>query len=344
MRRGSASAVVALLVVAVPAVLLVWMRVRTEDRLSVLVPDPVPVVMPVESREITDQKAVTVESEWGEPAVVTAPSWFGTVTRVDVTPGDAIASGDVVARVDGVDRMVVVSSDPFWRRLRRGDTGDDVVMLQQWLIDAGFLDGEVDGDFGPDLRASVKAWAVSLGVAKPDGMFDPAWVLWLPHEPFGVASVEIARGVPAPGPGSEVLTGPVPLVSVSLADQNGRSFTSDGVWVLTVGGVDVSVVDGVVDVDGLATLASVLDPVQPTVTGRIRRAERVETLEIPATAVVSNAVGTLCVFLPDGDGFAPTPVELSGGRVSRVNVASGLSRGDDVLVNPADVLEAPSCP
>jgi len=344
MRRDLVMFIVAVLVVAVPAVLLVWMREGTEDRLAGLEPDPVPMVMPVERREIWDQTAVTVAGVWREPDVVSAGSWIGTVTRVDVSPGDTVASGDVVMRIDAVDRVAVVSSDPFWRPLRRGDTGGDVVMLQQWLTDAGFFDGEVDGVFGSDLRASVIAWAVSLGVVKPDGTFDPAWVLWLPQEPFVVASVEIARGVPAPGPGSEILTGPVPFVSVSLTDQNGRSLTPDGAWILTVGGIDVYVVDGMVDVDGLATLASVLDPEQPAASGRIQRAEPVETLEIPATAVVSNAAGTLCVFVPDGDGLSPTPVELSGGSASSVNVASGLSQGDVVLVNPTDVFEAPVCP
>lgn len=343
MRQWLVLTVVAVLVIAVPAVLLVWLRARTEDHLSGLVPDPVPIVVSVEIREITDQAAVTIESAWGVPAVVTAPSWFGTVTRVDVVPGDAVASGDVVVRIDGVDRVAIGTSDPFWRRLRRRDTGGDVVMLQRWLIDAGFFDGETDGVFGWDLVAAVKDWALSLGVTKPDGTFDPAWALWLPWEPFGVASVEISRAVPPPASGSAVLTGPVPLTSVSLTDQDGRGLKPDGVWVLTVGDAEVFVVDGAVDAEGLATLAAVLDPGQPAAAGRIKRANPVEALEIPATAVVSNAAGLLCVFVPDGDGFLPVPVELSGGRVSHVNVASGLDPGDEVLLNPTDILDAPVC-
>jgi peptidoglycan hydrolase-like protein with peptidoglycan-binding domain len=343
MKRGTLLLVVAVLLVAIPAALLAWMRTRTEDRLFGLEPDPVPVVLAVELREITDAVAVSVVGTWVEPVIVAASAWHGLVTRVDVAAGDRVMSGDVVARVDAVDRVAVASTDPFWRPLRRRDLGEDVVMLQSWLLQAGFYDGEVDGIFGRGLQEAVKAWSEEIGVEKPDGSFDPGWVVWIPTEPFEVAEVVLERGSPAPSMGGRVIVGPTPLDSVVLLDRDGRRFDEEGKWVLLMGDVEVSVVNGSIGAEGLRTLNDVLDVEQPSA-GRVVRAEPVEALVIPATAVVSNASGGLCVFVPDGDGFTATPVELAGGRVATVNVASGLGSGDDVLANPSDIFEAPSCP
>ncbi len=343
MKRGLILLTVAVLLVAIPAVLLVWMRTQTEDRLSGLEPDPVPVVLEVERREVTEVVAVSVTGIWGEPVTVAAPSWFGIVTRISVEDGDRLVAGDIVARVDAVDRVAVASSDPFWRVLRRRDVGDDVVMLQSWLSEAGFYRGEVDGVFGSELQAAVKAWSSEVGVLKPDGSFDPGWVVWIPTEPLKVAEVALEQGLPAPSMGAQILVGPTHLVSVELSDQDGREFDEDGEWVLEVGGVGVTVVDGSVDPDDLNTLGEVLSVEQPSA-GRLVRAEPVAVLAIPATAVVSNAAGDLCVFVPDGDGFVTSSVELSGGRVATVNVVSGLDSGDVVLSNPSDLFGAPSCP
>jgi hypothetical protein len=344
MRRGALLTIVAALVVAVPAALLVWMRAGSEDRLSALDPEPVAIVVPVELRDVVDETAVTVESVWGVPPAIVAPTWSGTVTRVLVNPLDEVVSGDVVARVDGVDRVAVATRDPFFRELRRRDVGDDVAMLQQWLAMQGLYEGEIDGVFGSDLVDGVKTWAELLGVRKPNGAFDPAWVVWLPDEPFGVDRVHLVRGEPAPGAGADILAGPVPLESVTILDQEGRRFGPDGLWVLEVNGIEVQVDSGEIDAEGLSALAGVLDPDEPVASARTRRAVAIETLEVPATAVMSNAAGDLCVFVPGGSGYVPTAVVLSGGRVARVDIASGLTAGDLVLANPTDVLVDPLCP
>lgn len=343
MKRGLLLLVVAVLLVATPAALLVWMRTQTEDRLAGLEPDPVPVILQVERREVTDVTAVTVVGAWGEPAIVTAPPWHGTVTRVVVAAGDRVMSGDVVTRIDAIDRVGVASSDPFWRDLRRRDTGDDVVMLQAWLFEAGFYEGAHDGVFGRELEVAVRAWSSTIGVVKPDGSFDAGWVVWLAAERFEVAEVLLERGLPAPSAGSQILLGPAPLNSVALFDRDGRRFDEVGVWVLQIGSVEVPVVNGSINDVGLRVLNDMLYVERPSA-GRVVRSEPVAVLVIPATAIVSNASGGLCVFIPDGDGFIATPVELSGGRIAIVNVTSGLSSGDEVLANPSDIFEAPSCP
>ncbi|VAW05263.1 hypothetical protein MNBD_ACTINO02-1338 [hydrothermal vent metagenome] len=343
MKRGILLSIVAILVVGAPAALLVWMRTQTEDRLTGLEPDPVPLVIAVQAREVSDRTGVSVESVWGVATVVVSPPWSGTVTRVDVVSGDNVISGDVVARVSGVDRVAVASVEPFWRTLARRDKGDDVAMLQTWLIGSGYYDADVDGVYGHAMVAAVKMWAADLGVAKPDGNFDPVWIVWLPYEPFVVSAVVLESGSPPPAAGSPVLIAPIPLLSVSLTGTDERPFGGLGAWVLRVGEVEVSVVDGEVDVAALALLKPLLAQGETTL-GSVSRAQPVDVLEVPATAVVSNESGGLCVFVSDGDGFALRSIEALGGSVSSVNVSSGLSSGDVVLANPADMFDAPSCP
>lgn len=90
MKRGMSLLVFAAFVVAIPAALLVWRRVQTEDRLSDLEPDPV--VVPVESRQINDTIAVSVVGLWGESLSVVAPLWPGMIASVEVERNADVAS------------------------------------------------------------------------------------------------------------------------------------------------------------------------------------------------------------------------------------------------------------
>ena len=61
----------------------------------------------------------------------------------------------------------------FTGELKRGDKGDKVKLLQQWLEARGFSVGEhgIDGIFGPDTEAALKAFEESIGVTA-DGVYD----------------------------------------------------------------------------------------------------------------------------------------------------------------------------
>lgn len=88
----------------------------------------------------------------------------GTVTAVAVEPGDLVAAGDVVYEVDLRPVVVAEGETPMFRTLSRRATGPDVAQLQRLLVDAGFLDGEADGTFGPGTTRAVADWQESLGL------------------------------------------------------------------------------------------------------------------------------------------------------------------------------------
>ena len=49
-------------------------------------------------------------------------------------------------------------------RLKRGDEGDSVELLQRALAAKGFLPGAIDGDFGPKTESAVKAFQAAFGL------------------------------------------------------------------------------------------------------------------------------------------------------------------------------------
>ncbi|MBL8953206.1 MAG: peptidoglycan-binding protein [Myxococcaceae bacterium] len=89
--------------------------------------------------------------------------------------------------------------------LRIGARGEDVKVLQQLLIDAGFNPGPVDGWFGPKTQAAVRAFQQSRGITV-DGWVGPQ--TWGKLDPLQGGTNTGA----APGPGpTPVPTPPAPV-------------------------------------------------------------------------------------------------------------------------------------
>ncbi|MEX2323521.1 MAG: hypothetical protein WEA29_07095 [Acidimicrobiia bacterium] len=343
MTRSRLVALVAVLLVLVPAAVLVWVRLGVEDRLAGLHQAAPPLETVATFREDVGRQPVNVSVVWGEPRVVVAPSWFGLVTGVMVSAGDVVGDGDSVVVVDGVRRMAVASSAPFYRRLASGDRGDDVVMLEEALVRLGYLATAGDGVVRQSMLTAVRALAVDLGVVGTVSGFDPGWLVWLSEDGFEVAEVAVVVGMSAPGQGAPLLHGPRRIAEITVASFDGASVSLPGSWEMEVGGVVVGLEDGVPDPAGVLMLSAALDPLTDVVSGVVRLSVPRVVMDVPAAAVVSGGDGLVCVYVPDGDGFVAVPVVLGSGRAGTVEVVSGLADGDVVLANPADVLAAPAC-
>lgn len=61
-------------------------------------------------------------------------------------------------------------------RLQPGDSGDDVVALQQALSEAGFYHFEIDGEFGRTTSSAVVAFHKYLGVDRTDVFHGLDWI------------------------------------------------------------------------------------------------------------------------------------------------------------------------
>lgn len=335
--------VTSILLIAVPVAFLVWLRASTDERLDALEPDPVALVSPVEIRADDELATVTVTGNWNQPDTLVAPAWQGLVTSVAIKLGDVVEIGDVIATIDGIHRVGVASLEPFWRTLRRGDTGPDVKMLQKHLAQLALYKGDIDGSYGRLLETAVKEWAAGLGAHKPDGSFDPAWTVWLTPDPFQVESVDLQPGSPAPPVGSTIAASPAQLASVSLVGIDGSAFVANGRWTLEIQGEDFSLVEGQPTESGLEMLAAILPIDGPPPVARVRLTDPVERLTVPATSVVTTYDGTFCVYVQSGSGFAPKHVEVGSSKLSTIDIVQGIDLGDEILANPSDILNSPDC-
>src|SRR5690606_41041111 len=84
---------------------------------------PVPVFTGPTLRIRDGRTNAVAKLEIGDGPALIAPEWSGVVTSVEVSCGDAIATGDPLLSVDRVTRVAVASDMPFHRELGNGSRG-----------------------------------------------------------------------------------------------------------------------------------------------------------------------------------------------------------------------------
>jgi hypothetical protein len=93
-------------------------------------------------------------------------------TKQPIASGSSLAAGTVVLEVNGRPVFGMPGSFPFYRDLRSGDTGPDVIQFQQGLKAAGYS-VTPDGKFGKGTetatRALYKAAGYDVGLATQSG-------------------------------------------------------------------------------------------------------------------------------------------------------------------------------
>ena len=158
-----------------------------------------PVLVTVTPSDGAVQRPVQVRVDIGPALTSFSVLPGGVVTAVLVRPGAVVRTGSRLVEVDGIARLAAHTSRPFYRPLGRGDHGADVDQLASLLAQLGLMHGP--GAWPPPrpgMASAVRHLAVSIG-APQDGMFDPAWVVWLPEPELVVASVPPQAGGPVPG-------------------------------------------------------------------------------------------------------------------------------------------------
>jgi hypothetical protein len=99
--------------------------------------------------------------------------------------------------------------------------------------------------------------------------------------------------------------------------------------------------------ESLAAFAGLVEPLVEQTDALIERETPLQSLAVPSTAIMANAAGDLCAWVADatdGRDYRPVAVTLAGSRAGVTDVVAGLSVGDQVLANPADVLADARCP
>lgn len=350
--KGAVRLVVVLVLALAPAAALVWLRAGTGDTLDATATAAAPALQATTARTITDERRVTGVPTFREGLSLRAPDWQGLVTSVRVAPGQALSTGDAVATVDGVPRIAIASAVPFHRPLSQDDRGPDVAALNDVLFRLGYLrplPARPDRYLAAT-TAAVEDLETALGFIEPTGEFDPAWFVWLPFEPFEVGELDLEAGAPAPSAGTDFAKEPSRIRQLVLASANPQetlSLDPAVTWVLIVGKERFAIDPVTLEVapEGLAALQKLLKPDAERVDGAVQRAEPLNVVAVPSTAVTGGASGQLCAWLPDGaGGYRAQPVTLAGARAGVTNVRTGIVAGQEVLANPAEVLSSTVCP
>ncbi|QZN85178.1 peptidoglycan-binding protein [Cellulomonas sp. C5510] len=297
--------------------------------------EPEPVLADVVRQARTESGVVGLAARRGEGRQLVF-AVGGTVTSLEIAAGAVVAAGETVASVDDIPVVAMSGSAPPFRALSAGQKGPDVTRLQQFLAATGYLDAEPDGAFGASTARAVRAWNDEHG--RRGEVFDPASVVWIGLESFPLESLQVDVG-DVVAPGQAMAVGPAMLLGVSVDEPAGGLAASD--LMVEVGDVSVPYAAGsgmITDPEQARALVEALRGDEGA--GQVVAAEPQDVAVVPATAVVTDTDGRICVY--PGAEAEPTLVDPVGSAAGVVFLDRDTPL-ERVLVNPADVREALTC-
>jgi peptidoglycan hydrolase-like protein with peptidoglycan-binding domain len=321
---------------------------------------PVDVDGTVRANTADSTRDVVLALEWHAASSVAAPEWSGLVQSVQVTPGAPLNSGDVFARVGGVDRVACATTYPMEGPVEVGARGQDVSTLQECLESAGYDVAADKGSYGQATRDAVAALTAKTGADSGKGqVFDAAWLVFLPEDGYLQQTVDLLVGAPAPQAGSVIATSAAELTRAALTDAayadnaliyapaEGEEASASGMPeaepltagtddVLRLAGTEIALDDARDQVaeEALPKLRSLVEIGAVAVEAVLARPPGAGELVIPAAAVVAAENGTVCVLRVE-DGLEPVRVEVLGDVDGGAVVRAELKVGDKVRVDPA---------
>jgi peptidoglycan hydrolase-like protein with peptidoglycan-binding domain len=273
----------------------------------------------------------------------------GTVTTVNVEPGQEVVVGSVLYTVNLRPVVLAQGNVPAFQSLSRGSSGTDVAQLQTMLANLGFYDYGVDGTFDSVTERAVESWQESLGL-EGDGNVQVGDIIYVPTLPTRVSldTDKVKRGATLGG-GEEVVRGlpPSPIFTVPVTatqaglmpistrveisgpnEQSWEGFvveqlpsTKDDSVTLTLGGTNGKPVCG-------EECASIPVSGQALLRSRVVTIEEVEGLTIPSAALLSKADGSLVVIDKDDTEYPVTVITSARG----MSVIEGVTLGMNVRV------------
>ncbi|MBQ1072178.1 hypothetical protein KBX06_03210 [Micromonospora sp. C31] len=149
-----------------------YVKSPAEQRANAAPPQATLLTAEVERRVLTRTLVVRGTVTAAQRIEVT-PVVLGTLaqvlTRVNVTPGEKVAAGDVLLAVSGRPLIVFPGKVPGYRDLKPGDHGEDVRQLQVAMRSLGhYHNGDRAGFFGARTKAAVRSLYAEIGYDVPD--------------------------------------------------------------------------------------------------------------------------------------------------------------------------------
>lgn len=291
--------------------------------------------------------ALPVTAQWVTHPLA-AGSTSGMVTSLGLDGVGLVSAGDVPLAVDQRPVVVAQGATPAFRDLAQGARGDDVVQLQAFLVEAGFLRGEPSGVFGASTTAAVREWQRSLGVQRT-GFVAAGDLLFVEELPARLVLGDDVVVGSLVSPGQQLLAAveraPRFTATVSAGMQaavvppTGATVlvgAPDGsAWEATVTGSERDEFGGttlfLAGADGGAVCGRACDLIEFTGRDIVLNGHSVLTPEVtgpglPHAAVGTAADGTRFVVLEDGTRVTVTVLAVDASR----KIVDGVSVGDAV--------------
>jgi|GEM_PF-6906053 len=337
--------IVMLLAVGI-ATVLIYLRNETLTAVR-LEAEPILVVATEVPRALASN--VVVDLEWAPGGDILSPAWDGTITAVNIAPGEHVPSSDPPVEVDGRRYRWFVSRAPLYRTIVSRASGPDVEAVRSFLTELGYLsEGDAESDVGTSDLDAFRAYAADHGfdeAVSAKSLFEPSWIVWLPNDEEGaLADVAIRLGAPAPPAGTPIATFAPRLVAVAVREEPTNVIAALAASAaqahLSLAGVDFPWPHTFVPGDLMrleAALAESYSGDEPpeTADGSITWELQHQSASVPAAAVVADVTGW-CVWIAAGITYEPAAVDVVGGDVD-VAFVVGIDPGDRVLANPTSV-------
>lgn len=100
------------------------------------------------------------------------------------------SNGLTVDGIVGPQTWQALPADPDTPELSNGSTGSEVSAMQQPLKNAGLYNGPIDGIFGSNTEAAVRAYQTSRGVTSDGVVGDETW--WVPAGAAGATLASLS--------------------------------------------------------------------------------------------------------------------------------------------------------
>lgn len=279
----------------------------------------------------------------------------GVVTSLALKDGSSLKAGQAALSVNGVQITAYSGTQVLFRPLGAGAKGPDVraaqQLLQKLVPDAGV---KVTGTVDAATTKAITQWAAKIGASGNE--LQPSWFVWLPRDPYLVKEVKVALGGPYPATGGELATSTPIIASVTITTPGEP--TSSGPYVLTASGSSVPVTWTkqqwqVTDAQRLQEMMTDqlvgATPPQPVkAVGHIGLATPQQGLSVPGSSLQLANDASYCLIKRVQDSWSLVKVGVVGGSLdgqALIAATSGESvqAGDEVLMNPGDVKDAPAC-
>ncbi len=294
-------------------------------------------------------QSVDIELTWSEPIVFYWPGSEGKLTSVLIGPGSTIATGDIVATVDGRGIIAISTAEPFYRDLVPGSRGADVDMLVLALKKLNLLASDEQPEtYTRSVSQAVRELNSTRGVDSNQlTVADTVWIASNNAPPL--ESVDLVPGSFAPEPGGALATTKPELAAVSVNPVGGsgtlskppKGQRSTATWELDLPAVEDTglLLNGSLEATDFEKLASFLTgDTEKIEKAEIRLVEPLTSSRIPASAVASDLEGRTCVF--DSE-MRPVLVEILTGSPGRIDTSSDVP--SRVVANPYDLAFEISC-